>query len=325
MPKTVKSWWWIALALVVVGSATLAHHAPPARAQSPRVTVEFWHGLAMPLGGHPREDRRRLQRVADPVPGQPDLQGLVSRDHGRGDRRVPRGQRAARRADVRGGHRDHDVGARGDQAGARADEGDRGRVRSRRVPALGGRLLQPARRPDDGDAVQQLDHDHVLQQGRLQEGGARSRASRRRPGPTCGPRPRRSARPTRRRAASPPRGPRGRSSSSSARSTTSRSRPRPTASPGSTRSSRSTARCTCATCRPSIDMQKEGSFKYGGRDAAGDALFPSGECAIIHASSGLRARIAREAKFEWGAAMLPYYRARPTRPRTRSSAAPPSG
>lgn len=56
-----------------------------------------------------------------------------------------------------------------------------------------------------------------------------------------------------------------------------------------------------------IDMQKEGSFKYGGRDSAGDALFPSGEAAIIHASSGLRARILREAKFEWGVAMLPYY------------------
>jgi sn-glycerol 3-phosphate transport system substrate-binding protein len=56
-----------------------------------------------------------------------------------------------------------------------------------------------------------------------------------------------------------------------------------------------------------IDMQKEGSFKYGGRDAAGDALFPSGECAILHASSGVRARVIREAKFEWGAAMLPYY------------------
>jgi sn-glycerol 3-phosphate transport system substrate-binding protein len=56
-----------------------------------------------------------------------------------------------------------------------------------------------------------------------------------------------------------------------------------------------------------MDMLKEGSFKYGGRDAAGDALFPSGECAIIHASSGLRARIAREAKFEWGVAMLPYW------------------
>ena len=56
-----------------------------------------------------------------------------------------------------------------------------------------------------------------------------------------------------------------------------------------------------------VDMQREGSFKYGGRDAAGDALFPSGECAILHASSGVRARIIREAKFEWGAAMLPYY------------------
>ena len=56
-----------------------------------------------------------------------------------------------------------------------------------------------------------------------------------------------------------------------------------------------------------MDMLKEKTFKYGGRDAAGDALFPSGECAIIHASSGLRARILKEAKFEWGAAMLPYW------------------
>ncbi len=56
-----------------------------------------------------------------------------------------------------------------------------------------------------------------------------------------------------------------------------------------------------------MDMLKEGSFKYGGRDAAGDALFPSGECAMIHASSGLRARVIREAKFEWGVGFLPYY------------------
>ncbi len=56
-----------------------------------------------------------------------------------------------------------------------------------------------------------------------------------------------------------------------------------------------------------LDMQKEGSFKYGGRDSAADALFPAGEAAIVHASSGLRARIMREAKFEWGVAMLPYY------------------
>jgi sn-glycerol 3-phosphate transport system substrate-binding protein len=56
-----------------------------------------------------------------------------------------------------------------------------------------------------------------------------------------------------------------------------------------------------------VTMQKEGSFKYGGRDAAGDALFPSGECAILQGSSGLRGRIVREAKFEWGVTMLPYY------------------
>jgi sn-glycerol 3-phosphate transport system substrate-binding protein len=64
-----------------------------------------------------------------------------------------------------------------------------------------------------------------------------------------------------------------------------------------------------------IDMLKEGTFKYGGRDVAGDALFPSGECAIIHASSGLRARIAREAKFQWGAAMLPYWPTAPGAPK----------
>ena len=64
-----------------------------------------------------------------------------------------------------------------------------------------------------------------------------------------------------------------------------------------------------------MDMQKEGTFKYGGRDAAGDALFPSGECAMIHASSGLRARILREAKFDWGATMLPYWPGTPNAPK----------
>jgi len=56
-----------------------------------------------------------------------------------------------------------------------------------------------------------------------------------------------------------------------------------------------------------IDMQKEGSFKYGGRDGAATVLFPSGECGIIHASSAARARIKSESKFEWGVTFLPYY------------------
>jgi hypothetical protein len=37
----------------------------------------------------------------------------------------------------------------------------------------------------------------------------------------------------------------------------------------------------------------EYAIRYGGRDSAADALFPSGECAIIHGSSGLRGRVCR--------------------------------
>ncbi|TPG48166.1 sn-glycerol-3-phosphate ABC transporter substrate-binding protein UgpB [Roseomonas nepalensis] len=56
-----------------------------------------------------------------------------------------------------------------------------------------------------------------------------------------------------------------------------------------------------------VRWQKDGLFRYGGRDATGDPLFPSGECAIAFGSSGLRGRIEREARFQWGAAMLPFY------------------
>ncbi len=56
-----------------------------------------------------------------------------------------------------------------------------------------------------------------------------------------------------------------------------------------------------------VNWQREGLFRYGGRDGAGDALFPNGECAIIFGSSGLRARVQREAQFQWGVAMLPFY------------------
>ena len=56
-----------------------------------------------------------------------------------------------------------------------------------------------------------------------------------------------------------------------------------------------------------MEMRTEGSFEYGGRDAAADALFPAGECAILHGSSALVARIQREAEFEWGITFLPYY------------------
>ncbi|MFC0407378.1 sn-glycerol-3-phosphate ABC transporter substrate-binding protein UgpB [Roseomonas elaeocarpi] len=53
--------------------------------------------------------------------------------------------------------------------------------------------------------------------------------------------------------------------------------------------------------------QSEGLFRYGGRDAAGDSIFPAGEAAITFASSGMRARVVKEAQFDWGVAMLPFY------------------
>jgi sn-glycerol 3-phosphate transport system substrate-binding protein len=56
-----------------------------------------------------------------------------------------------------------------------------------------------------------------------------------------------------------------------------------------------------------IAWQKDGLFKYGGRDNAADALFPAGEVSITMASSSLRARLIRESRFGWATAMLPYY------------------
>lgn len=56
-----------------------------------------------------------------------------------------------------------------------------------------------------------------------------------------------------------------------------------------------------------VEMQREGSFTYGGRDAEPDGLFPAGKAAMLIASSGLRARILREAQFEWGVTYLPFY------------------
>ena len=64
-----------------------------------------------------------------------------------------------------------------------------------------------------------------------------------------------------------------------------------------------------------IKWQGEGLYRYGGRDAAADALFPNGECAIAMLSAGARSRITREARFQWGTAMLPFYEDVPGAPR----------
>ena len=55
------------------------------------------------------------------------------------------------------------------------------------------------------------------------------------------------------------------------------------------------------------NMSKQGLFIYKGRANAADVSFPSGECAMMTGSSGLYARVSKEAKFAYGIAPLPYY------------------
>ncbi len=55
------------------------------------------------------------------------------------------------------------------------------------------------------------------------------------------------------------------------------------------------------------NMAKQGLFVYKGRGNVPDASFPAGECAMFTGSSGLYARVSRDAKFAYGIAPLPYY------------------
>ena len=55
-----------------------------------------------------------------------------------------------------------------------------------------------------------------------------------------------------------------------------------------------------------LDMAKDGSFKYTGRDTAPDAIFYSGQAAIGFGSSSGRADIVKNAQFPYAEALLPY-------------------
>src|SRR5690606_32608674 len=54
-------------------------------------------------------------------------------------------------------------------------------------------------------------------------------------------------------------------------------------------------------------MSKEGTFTYGGRGDAPNALFTSGKCGMFTGSSGNRANIIKTGKFEFGTSTLPYH------------------
>jgi sn-glycerol 3-phosphate transport system substrate-binding protein len=52
---------------------------------------------------------------------------------------------------------------------------------------------------------------------------------------------------------------------------------------------------------------RQGYFTYGGRKSEPDAKFYSGECAMLTSSSATYANIAKNAKFKFAVAALPYY------------------
>jgi sn-glycerol 3-phosphate transport system substrate-binding protein len=55
-----------------------------------------------------------------------------------------------------------------------------------------------------------------------------------------------------------------------------------------------------------VEMSKDGSFKYAGRDNQPDPLLVSGQAGIHFDSSGMRGDLVKSAKFAWGEAYLPY-------------------
>jgi len=55
-----------------------------------------------------------------------------------------------------------------------------------------------------------------------------------------------------------------------------------------------------------LEMAKDGTFKYAGRDNQPDQLLVSGKEGIHFNSSGMRGNMVKSAKFDWGEALLPY-------------------
>ena len=55
------------------------------------------------------------------------------------------------------------------------------------------------------------------------------------------------------------------------------------------------------------NMAKQGLFIYKGRGNVPEASFVSGECAMINTSSGFYGNVAKNARFAYGLAPLPYY------------------
>jgi sn-glycerol 3-phosphate transport system substrate-binding protein len=56
-----------------------------------------------------------------------------------------------------------------------------------------------------------------------------------------------------------------------------------------------------------VDLQKDKTYSYGGRDSKNESRFSSGECAIFLTSSGYYGTVKATAKFDFTSAPMPYY------------------
>jgi sn-glycerol 3-phosphate transport system substrate-binding protein len=56
-----------------------------------------------------------------------------------------------------------------------------------------------------------------------------------------------------------------------------------------------------------VDLQKDKTYDYSGRDSKSEGRFTSGECAIFLTSSGFYGNVKANAKFDFTSAPMPYY------------------
>ncbi len=302
----------LAAALAVAGVATAAQAV---------TEIQWWHAMTGANNDRVNNARQALQRKPERIQGQRGLQGQLSRGDGRGDRRVPRRQRAAHPAGVRGRHGDDDGGQGRDQAGVRGD-GEAGEKFDPKayVPAVAGYYTNTKGQMlsfpfNSSTTVFWYNKDAFEKAGLDPEPRAADVARGRRgdgQAEGVGPRVPVHDRLADVDAARELLGVAQRAVRS----------PRRTASPASTRKLVFNGPVQVRHIENMQDWIKKGYFVYGGRKNEPEAKFYSGECAMMTTSSAAYGTIKQNAKFKFGvvdAAVL--RRRRRARRRTRSSAA----
>ena len=159
----------LSLVALVCAVATLAL---PGAALA-KTEIHFWHAMTGRAGRGAGDPGQAVQREPGRVRDQAAPQGQLLGDADRGHRGLPPEEPTAHRAGLRGRHPDDDAVGRG-LSGLGADARQRGQDRLERLHQAGGRLLHQGRQALL-DAVQLVDADLLLQQGRLQEGRTRPR------------------------------------------------------------------------------------------------------------------------------------------------------